>query len=214
MSNIKTYTSETIDVSFDTARCIHAAECVRGLPEVFDTAQRPWIQPDGAAADAIVTVVERCPSGALHYTRKDGSANEQPAAYNTITVLENGPHYVRGDVTLRTTDGEIRLNDTRLALCRCGQSKNKPFCDNSHRDAGFVDAGAVKARQVESFEASGPLTISTNLDGPLQVEGAVEVISADGAARFQTEKSWLCRCGGSANKPFCDGTHKQIGFQG
>lgn len=214
MSNLKTYTSETIDVSFDTARCIHAAECVRGLPDVFDTAKRPWIQPDGAAADAIAAVVERCPSGALHYTRKDGGANEQPAIRNTITVSENGPHHVRGNVTLRTADGEIRLNDTRLTLCRCGQSKNKPFCDNSHRGADFVDTGAVKARQVEGFEAGGPLTISINLDGPLQVEGAVEVISADGATRFQTEKSWLCRCGGSANKPFCDSTHKRIGFQG
>jgi CDGSH-type Zn-finger protein/uncharacterized Fe-S cluster protein YjdI len=209
----KTYISEEIDVSFDAARCIHAAECVRGLPAVFDTAARPWIQPAGAPADAIVTIVERCPSGALHYTRKDGAA-EQPDAANTVTVRANGPLYVRGDVTLRTDAGELRLTDTRMALCRCGQSKNKPFCDNSHREAGFSDAGAVKEKAVEGFAPGGPLTITATPNGSLQVEGAVEVIGAGGVEQAQATKTWLCRCGGSANKPFCDGTHKRNGFQG
>jgi CDGSH-type Zn-finger protein len=160
-----------------------------------------------------VTIVERCPSGALHYTRKDGAA-EQPDAANTVTVRANGPLYVRGDVTLRTDAGELRLTDTRMALCRCGQSKNKPFCDNSHREAGFSDAGAVKEKAVEGFAPGGPLTITATPNGSLQVEGAVEVIGAGGVEQAQATKTWLCRCGGSANKPFCDGTHKRNGFQG
>ena len=58
-SQPKRYTSDAIDVTFDTQRCIHAAECVRGLPAVFDTSQRPWIQPANAGADANATRGER-----------------------------------------------------------------------------------------------------------------------------------------------------------
>jgi uncharacterized Fe-S cluster protein YjdI len=65
----KTYTGTRVDVSFDVAVCQHAAECVRGLPEVFDTRRRPWILPDGAAAERVVDVVGRCPSGALRIER-------------------------------------------------------------------------------------------------------------------------------------------------
>jgi uncharacterized Fe-S cluster protein YjdI len=67
----RTYTGTTVDVSFDAALCEHAAECVRGLPAVFDVQQRPWIQPDGAPADDVVEVVGRCPSGALRIERDD-----------------------------------------------------------------------------------------------------------------------------------------------
>ena len=74
--NLRHYTSEAIDVSYDARRCIHAAECIRGLPAVFDTDRRPWILPTGASADAIAAVIENCPSGALHYTRRDGGARE------------------------------------------------------------------------------------------------------------------------------------------
>jgi uncharacterized Fe-S cluster protein YjdI len=66
----KTYTGTDVDVSFDAAVCAHAAECVRGLPAVFDTQRRPWIQPDGAPADEVVEVVGRCPSGALRIERR------------------------------------------------------------------------------------------------------------------------------------------------
>jgi uncharacterized Fe-S cluster protein YjdI len=63
----KTYEGERIDVSFDNEVCIHSGECVRGLPAVFDTKRRPWIDPDGADAEAVAAQVERCPSGALRY---------------------------------------------------------------------------------------------------------------------------------------------------
>jgi uncharacterized Fe-S cluster protein YjdI len=140
--NLRHYTSEAIDVTYDARRCIHAAECVRGLPEVFDTDRRPWILPSGASADAIAAVIERCPSGALHYTRRDGGAAESPPEQTTITPVTGGPLYVRGLIQLRSADGSLIVEDTRLALCRCGQSENKPYCDNSHIGTGFDDAGA------------------------------------------------------------------------
>ncbi|RDG35544.1 hypothetical protein DVH02_24845 [Streptomyces corynorhini] len=68
----KAYRTRSITVTFEAGRCLHAAECVRGLPEVFDTAKRPWIRPERAPADRLAEVVRRCPSGALRYERTDG----------------------------------------------------------------------------------------------------------------------------------------------
>jgi uncharacterized Fe-S cluster protein YjdI/CDGSH-type Zn-finger protein len=144
--NVRHYANEMIDITYDARRCIHAAECVDGLPAVFDTDRRPWILPGGASADAIAAVIERCPSGALHYTRRDGGAPEAPAAQSTITPVTGGPLYVRGLIQLRSADGSLIVEDTRLALCRCGQSENKPFCDNSHIGTDFDGDGAHQER--------------------------------------------------------------------
>ena len=137
--NLRHYANEAIDITYDARRCIHAAECVRGLPEVFDTERRPWILPSGASADAIAAVIERCPSGALHYTRRDGGAPESPPEQTTIRPVAGGPLYVHGLIQLRLADGSLLVEDSRVALCRCGQSENKPYCDNSHIGAGFDD---------------------------------------------------------------------------
>ena len=140
--NLRHYTDEAIDVSYDAQRCIHAAECVRRLPAVFDTSRRPWILPSAASADAIAAVVEKCPTGALHYTRRDGGATEAPPEQTTIAPVPGGPLYVRGLIQLRSADGSLVAEDTRMALCRCGQSENKPFCDNSHIGTDFDKADA------------------------------------------------------------------------
>jgi uncharacterized Fe-S cluster protein YjdI/CDGSH-type Zn-finger protein len=142
---LRYYSDDKITISYDARRCIHVGECLRGLPAVFDTARRPWILPTGADADAIASVIEKCPSGALHYTRLDGGAPESSPEPNTIVPMPRGPLVVRGHVQLRAPDGSLIVEDTRLTLCRCGQSQNKPFCDNSHLDAGFDDSGAVVA---------------------------------------------------------------------
>lgn len=137
------YADDAIDVSYDVRRCIHAAECIRGLPAVFDSSRRPWIVPSAASADAIADVIARCPSGALHFTRRDGGPSETPQKPTMIEPTPGGPYYVRGFVELRSADGSSVVEDVRMALCRCGQSHNKPFCDNSHFAAGFDDPGAV-----------------------------------------------------------------------
>lgn len=139
---VRHYTNDDIDVSYDVRRCIHAEECVRGLPAVFDTARRPWILPSAASADEIAHVIERCPSGALHFERRDGDRSEAPQQLTSIVPIPGGPLY-GGLVQMRSADGKSVFEDMRMALCRCGQSKNKPFCDNSHFAANFDDAGAV-----------------------------------------------------------------------
>lgn len=212
-SKARIYNSDAIDVSYEARRCIHAAECVRGLPSVFDTEQRPWIQPANGEADAVAAVVLRCPTGALHFTRKDGGDDEAVPAVNQISIMADGPLYVRGDVHVALEHGA--LHDTRMALCRCGQSANRPFCDNSHRGADFADDGLPgQSAAIDGEMVAGALTVTPAAQGPLLLQGNFELLDASGKAFFRGDKAALCRCGGSANKPFCDGTHKTINFEG
>jgi CDGSH-type Zn-finger protein/uncharacterized Fe-S cluster protein YjdI len=211
------YRGETIDITFDGARCIHAAECVRGLPGVFDTQRRPWILPSGGSAEQIVDVIERCPTGALHYDRRHGGPAELPDAENSIRLRPNGPLYARGSLRLVTPDGELVLQDVRIALCRCGQSQHKPFCDNSHIAAAFADEGLFAEGSPTGDSAldkrgPGDLTVKLRANGPLKLDGPFLLIDAGGQVLARSE-AVLCRCGGSANKPFCDGTHRTIGFE-
>ncbi len=208
----KTYSGQDIDVTFDLRRCIHVAECGKRLKQVFDTSKRPWAQPDNADADTVAAVIEHCPSGALKYIRHDGQA-EQPADKNTIIITEGGEYRVKGTIQLTKMDGEIIAEESRLTLCRCGESVNKPFCDNSHRKARFTAESTVHDNSAETatFEATGPLTI-VMAPGPLLLQGNFEIQDQTGAEIFRGEKTALCRCGESANKPFCDGTHKTNGF--
>jgi uncharacterized Fe-S cluster protein YjdI len=124
----KAYEAPEITVTFEAGRCLHAAECVNGLPEVFDTSRRPWIQPAGASADRLAEVVRRCPSGALRYDLADGG-RETPDRPTRITRTPAGQLLVRGDLSLDTPDG-VRA-ETRAVLCGCGTSRLKPYCDHS-----------------------------------------------------------------------------------
>jgi CDGSH-type Zn-finger protein/uncharacterized Fe-S cluster protein YjdI len=208
------YEASDIVVQFEPKRCIHAEECVHGLPDVFDRHSRPWIEPEKRSADEVADVVLRCPTGALRFERLDGGPAEPKPASNSGRVVANGPVYLEGDLELQMPDGSV-LKETRVALCRCGASKNKPFCDNSHIESGFEDPGAVTDRQRgESGEDSehAHLEIRVNANGSLACRGPLEIGSADGSGSDFGVKGSLCRCGASQNKPFCDGSHKAIGF--
>ena len=93
-----------------------------------------------------------------------------------------------------------------------GQSNNKPFCDNSHERAGFRDSGAVGEIGSNAAETGGPLTIRPTPNGPLLLKGNFAIVSSSGRRAWQGKQAALCRCGGSKNKPFCDGSHKRNGF--
>ena len=209
----KTYASDTIAVSFRPRRCIHAAACVAGLPHVFDPARRPWIEPGDTGADAIARVIARCPTGALHFERLDGGPAETPDAANHVRVTPHGPLHVRGTIEVRGPDGTVLERDVRLALCRCGASQNPPFCDNSHRAVRFVDPGDVFEGGVKPGVGAGVSTLTVTVEerGPYRLEGAFEVVSADGLVRLAGGRAALCRCGASRNRPFCDGSHRALG---
>lgn len=129
--------SDTIEVTFDPNLCSHSGECLLRAPGVFNLRARPWIQPGHLEADRLAAIIERCPSGALTYRRLDGGPAEEPAPAPTFEVKKNGPVAVRGTIELLDAQGNAFTLGPRAALCRCGVSRNKPFCDGSHRQAGF-----------------------------------------------------------------------------
>ncbi len=129
--------SGTIEVTFDPNRCAHEGECLRRAPQVFDLKARPWIQPEHLDADIVAAAIEHCPSGALTYRRLDGGRAEAPDPEVTFQVRRNGPVWLRGVVEMFDPEGGAFDVGARAALCRCGESGNKPFCDGSHRAAGF-----------------------------------------------------------------------------
>jgi CDGSH-type Zn-finger protein/uncharacterized Fe-S cluster protein YjdI len=215
MSEVKKYVGKDIVVTYERRRCLHVAECLRRLPDVFDTYNRPWVQAENGTADDIADTVTHCPTGALHFERTDGGAQEEPRATNVVVIARNGPYYVFGDLEIVMPDGSV-LNETRAALCRCGASNNKPFCDNTHRTTGFRDDG-LPAPEANVSETQLPthqkLRITPRPNRSLKFEGAFEIYNARGELMARSTERTLCRCGASNEKPFCDGTHKSIGFQ-
>lgn len=133
----RVYGDDRIEVQWEPRLCIHAKNCVRRLGAVFDPERRPWIDVTGAEADEIADTVLSCPTGALHFRRLDGGRQEEPVDPPTVVPRTNGPLYLRGRFRIEDADGNLVREDTRLALCRCGSSGNKPFCDGSHLRVGF-----------------------------------------------------------------------------
>jgi uncharacterized Fe-S cluster protein YjdI len=134
---LQTYTTDAITVTFDPTRCIHAAECIRTAPAVFDSRRLRWIKPELGDPALIARAVHRCPTGALSYALPDGEPEAADAA--EVRPAPDGPLYVRGEARIETEDGRVIAEGFRMALCRCGATKNAPFCDGSHRVVGFVD---------------------------------------------------------------------------
>jgi CDGSH-type Zn-finger protein/uncharacterized Fe-S cluster protein YjdI len=195
---------------FEARRCIHSRHCVLGAPRVFlANVKGPWLYPDEMHVEGLVHISRTCPSGAITYERLDGGPAEPIPEINELRLRENGPYAVRADVDL-IGHGSL----LRATLCRCGASQNKPFCDGSHNAAKFVASGEPISRESTPLaERSGRLEIRPEPDGPLAVTGSVEICTGTGRTIDRTTTTRLCRCGGSASKPFCDGTHARIGFR-
>jgi uncharacterized Fe-S cluster protein YjdI len=128
---LQVYETDAITVTFDPKLCIHSEECVHGLPEVFDPTQTRWIRPERADAARIAEVVSRCPTGALR-AKRPGEAVAPAPPSAVIRVAANGPLYVRGRVRVESDGGDVLTEADAVALCRCGQTGNPPFCDGSH----------------------------------------------------------------------------------
>lgn len=181
-----------------------------GRPDVFiPNAPGPWIQPDAARVEQVVALAEACPSGAIQYTRTDGGPPEAPPVVNLVRVRENGPLAVHAPMEIGGVQAGLRAT-----LCRCGHSANKPYCDGAHAVQGFRATGEPETKESQPLpRRDGPLTITPAPNGPLLFNGPVEVVSGTGRTVDRQQRCALCRCGGSASKPYCDGTHARIGFQ-
>ncbi len=206
------YPGKKAEVSWHGGLCIHIGECGRAKGELFVGGRKPWCQPDFASDVDVRDVVMRCPTGALTVNFAGGSVPEMAGPENTIHVAYNGPLFVRGQLDINSAPESAPGLKFRAALCRCGQSKNKPFCDNSHETTGFKDYGAVGETGEPYAETGGPLAIKAAKDGPLLLKGNVKISRGSGRSSWSGKQVALCRCGASENKPFCDGSHKKIGF--
>ncbi len=149
----KTYTNGEVTVFWKPDLCIHSTKCFHSLPEVFNPKIRPWIQLDKSSTDKIIETVKNCPSGALSYKYNSESSNEaktmeeptapiqeteqKPEASVRIQVSPNGPLLVTGNAIIVNTDGTETIKEGKFALCRCGQSTRKPFCDGTHKTITF-----------------------------------------------------------------------------
>jgi CDGSH-type Zn-finger protein/uncharacterized Fe-S cluster protein YjdI len=198
-----------VAIRFEAQRCIHARHCVLGRPDVFvPNVEGEWIHPDAASAEAVAELAHNCPSGAITYQRSDGGANERAPVVNTVRVRENGPLALHASLTI---GGEAA--GFRATLCRCGASQRKPYCDTSHNGAGFVASGEPATKDSAALaQRDGTLAVTPLKNGPLKVEGNLELVSGTGRTINRTTQAFLCRCGGSQSKPYCDGTHSKLGF--
>lgn len=208
-NKIESVRGSRVTIHFDAARCIHSRNCVLGRPDVFvPNVEGEWIHPDNATPEEVAALAAACPSGAITYERHDGAGNEAAPRVNTVRVRENGPLAFHANLRIGE-NGET----LRATLCRCGASSSKPYCDGSHVKAGFTATGEPATQPSQALVVrDGPLTVTPLADGPLKTTGALEIVSGTGRTCNRLNEAFLCRCGASANKPYCDGTHRKIGF--
>jgi uncharacterized Fe-S cluster protein YjdI len=132
----KEYATDEIVFEWEPRLCYHSHNCVRSLPQVFDPEQRPWVQIGAASADQVEAAVARCPSGALR-TRRVDTTPARTVDEPEVRASENGPLLLRGGVRVVDAEGNLLYEGEKAALCRCGGSSNKPFCDGTHKANGF-----------------------------------------------------------------------------
>lgn len=136
---LDTYEGDGVTIRDNRGICAHAGRCTEGLPSVFRYRKDPWIDPRGASPEAIAATVLRCPSGALSYSAA-GAESAEAGGEPAVFVSPNGPYVATGSPELRDTEWGQGASPQRFTLCRCGGSRNKPFCDGTHWSNGFTDA--------------------------------------------------------------------------
>lgn len=191
---------------FDSTRCIHSRGCVLRRPDVFvPNVDGEWIHPEFADDGELQALAENCPSGAIRY--ESNKKSSRAPLVNTLHVRENGPYALYADIEY---GGK---NEQRMTLCRCGESGNKPFCDGSHAKAAFAATGEPDLVESSPLESrNGKVDLQPTPNGPLHLSGNLEICAGTGHTVNRISNTFLCRCGHSSNKPYCDGTHAKIGF--
>lgn len=135
------YTNGEVTVIWKPEQCIHSKICWTQLRDVFDPTKRPWVNMTGADTQAIIDQVKKCPSGALSFEmneNKEAAVQSASASITNIEILPNGPILIKTNCQISFGNGETTTKEGVTALCRCGASKNKPYCDGSHNRIGFA----------------------------------------------------------------------------
>jgi uncharacterized Fe-S cluster protein YjdI len=134
---IKKYRNNNLSIVWKPKKCIHAAECVKLLPKVYDPKGKPWIKAENATIDELKNQINACPSGALSYELDGEETKNTNRSEIKIEVLENGPLLVYGTLDVTKPNGEKETKSKTTAFCRCGSSANKPYCDGAHINEEF-----------------------------------------------------------------------------
>ena len=135
---VDTYVGSVLAIHDNQGVCAHVGYCVNDSPAVFEEDREPWVMPDADDPEATIKTIRRCPSGALSYTR-DGILHRDLEREPAISIFKNGPLCVVGGIALNDPDGNTPESIEHYTLCRCGGSKNKPFCDGAHSKIDFQD---------------------------------------------------------------------------
>ncbi|NLL52389.1 MAG: hypothetical protein GX248_06775 [Peptococcaceae bacterium] len=143
---MRTYQNQDLIVYWKPENCIHVANCIHNLPSVFNKKNRPWIDINGASPEEIIKLIDTCPSGALSYSLPEGSRVDpdlgkgpgslhyrHEAPQVEVRLMKNGPILIKGPSILYDESGAQLKTGDAFSLCRCGKTKNPPFCDGSHR---------------------------------------------------------------------------------
>lgn len=207
--SIEEVRGKKVTLLFEGKKCIHSRHCVLGRPDVFvPNVEGEWIHPDNATPAEVAELALNCPSGAIRYEPLDGGPSEVPPLVNVARVRENGPNALHAEMEI-----EGHGKALRATLCRCGASKNKPFCDGSHNAIPFRATGEPATTESTPLAArGGVLKVTPITNGPLHIEGNLEICAGTGRTLNRVTETRLCRCGHSSNKPYCDGTHLKVGF--
>jgi CDGSH-type Zn-finger protein/truncated hemoglobin YjbI len=164
------YQGQQVIIFDNRGSCQHSGLCTDRLATVFRTGAEPFVAPSGGRLDEIIRAVRDCPSGALSYALDDTEARAQVDWDGTrppaIEVTRDGPYRVTGQITLAGPTGEPEpqgagASREHYALCRCGQSRNKPFCSGMHWYAGFRDPEPPRSPTL--YEWAGGLPALTRM---------------------------------------------------
>ncbi len=182
--NRDNYAGKTITIHDNRGICSHAGFCSDNLPKVFGGGERGWINPDAATAKRIIEVIDMCPSGALSYS-VDGQEHRDQDRPPAIRVTPHGPLGIEGGVALTGADTLEGTSDEHRTLCRCGQSKNKPFCDGAHWHANFRDDGRYRVAMLSELEESQPLNVEVEGIDLVLIRRGDDVVALSGRCRHQ-----------------------------
>ena len=138
----KEYSNKEITIVWQQEKCIHSGKCVRNLPGVFKPHERPWISVNNADTAHLKEAIDKCPSGALTWKNAanedfDQSVDKAVSESTKLNIFADGPILVKGNFEITDSNGKVLEVKDNVALCRCGESSNKPFCDGSHKKSGF-----------------------------------------------------------------------------
>lgn len=137
----KKYSNKDITIVWKPSVCIHSTLCwkgEKGLRQVFNPSEKPWIKPDGATTEEIIERINNCPSGAISFYYNNEEHNPvETNAESIVEAMPNGPLLVYGNIVVKDKDGNQTQKNKVTAFCRCGASSNKPYCDGTHTKIGF-----------------------------------------------------------------------------